>query len=188
MTATPARDALVPASADLLRAFANTLDVDVDADPQEAFPDAAALTVWLRERRLLSGDSRADGSDLDLAVTLRSGLRAAMLLHHERDNASSVAELDAAATALPIQVMFDGTDPRLAPAQEGVRGALAWLLVAIAESQADGNWARLKLCPADDCLLAFYDTSKNRSRHWCSMNDCGNRQKTRNYRARLRRP
>ena len=175
-----------PAHAELLCAFANTLDVDVDADPPEALPDAAALTRWLRERDLVDGDESADDDDLSLAITLRSGLRDAMTLHHERNHASPVPKLDAAAADLPLQVTFDGTRPRLAPALGGVRGGLAWLLVAIAEAQAEDAWRRLKLCAADDCLLAFYDASKNRSRHWCSMGECGNRQKTRAYRARQR--
>lgn len=175
-----------PAYADLLCAFANTLDIDVDADPPEALPDAAALTHWLRERDLLHGDERADDDGLALALTLRSGLREAMTLHHERDYTSPVPKLDAAATDLPIHVTFDGTRPRLVPALGGVRGSLAWLLVAMVQAQAENTWGRLKLCAADDCLLAFYDTSKNRSRHWCSMGECGNRQKTRTYRARQR--
>jgi len=175
-----------PAQAHLLCAFANTLDVDVDADPPEALPDAAALTDWLRQRDLLNVDDRADSGDLDLALTLRSGLRDAMVRHHERNHTSQVPDLDAAATALPLRIVFDGTRPRLAPAIGGARGALAWLLVAIADAQADDAWVRLKLCAADDCQLAFYDTSKNRARRWCSMGVCGNRQKTRNYRARQR--
>jgi predicted RNA-binding Zn ribbon-like protein len=175
-----------PTQADLLCAFANTLDVDVDADPPEALPDAAALTRWLRDRALLDVDARADIGDHGVAITLRSGLRAAMMLHQARDHTSPVPELDAAAAALPVQVVFDGTRPRLAPPIGGARGGLARLLVAIVEAQADNTWERLKLCAADDCLLAFYDTSKNRSRHWCSMGVCGNRQKTRSYRARQR--
>jgi predicted RNA-binding Zn ribbon-like protein len=51
---------------------------------------------------------------------------------------------------------------------------------------ADGSWERLKICPADDCHWAFYDASKNRSRTWCNMQVCGNRKKTRAYRARNR--
>lgn len=177
---------VTPAQAHLLCDFANTLDVDVDADPPEALPDAAALTGWLRQRGLLNADDRADSGDLDLALTLRSGLRDAMMRHHERDHTSPVPDLDAAAHALPLQIVFDGTRPRLAPAIGGARGGLARLLVAIADAQADDTWVRLKLCAADDCQLAFYDTSKNRSRHWCSMGVCGNRAKTRNYRARRR--
>lgn len=178
--------ATLPTSAELLCAFANTLDVDVDADPPEALPDPPALTRWLREHGLLDGAGEADSADLEVATTLRSGLRAAMALHREGDHTSPVPELDAAAAALPVQLVFDGTRPRLARGTGGVRGGLAQLLVAIATAQADGTWDRLKLCGADDCLLAFQDTSKNRSRHWCSMGVCGNRQKTRSYRARQR--
>jgi predicted RNA-binding Zn ribbon-like protein len=39
-------------------------------------------------------------------------------------------------------------------------------------------------CTSDECLWAFYDRSRNRSRHWCSMGVCGNRAKTRTYRAK----
>ena len=175
-----------PAEADLLCAFANTLDVDVDADPPEALPHAAALTDWLRGRDLIDVDDRADSSDLDLARTLRSGLREAMVRHSHGDHASRVPDLDATATVLPLRIVFDGTRPRLAPAVDGVQGALALILVAMADAQADDTWGRMKLCIAEECALAFYDASKNRSRHWCSMGECGNRQKTRSYRARQR--
>jgi predicted RNA-binding Zn ribbon-like protein len=38
-------------------------------------------------------------------------------------------------------------------------------------------------CAADYCAWAFFDATKNRSRAWCEWG-CGNRVKTRNYRAR----
>lgn len=186
VTTSPGKGAGTPAHADLLCAFANTLDVDVDATVPDALTDAAALTDWLRARDLLDPDERADEGDLDVARALRSGLRTAMLRHHEGEHTSPVTELDATATRLPLRIVFDGTRPLLAPAVGGARGGLARLLVALADAQADDAWVRLKLCAADDCQLAFFDTSKNRSRHWCSMGVCGNRQKTRNYRARQR--
>ncbi|MET0525616.1 MAG: CGNR zinc finger domain-containing protein [Nocardioides sp.] len=175
-----------PAQADLLCAFANTLDVDVDADPPEALPDTAALSAWLRERGLLDATDRADPAEFELALTLRSGLREAMVRHSAGDATPRVPDLDAAASELPLRIVFDGTRPRLAPAVGGVRGALAAILVAMADAQADDTWGRMKLCVAEECALAFYDASKNRSRHWCSMGECGNRQKTRAYRARQR--
>jgi len=184
--ATAGADSPTPAYAELLCEFANTLDVDVDADPAEALPDVEALTRWLREHDLLVDAKGTENGDLDLAITLRSGLRDAMTRHHERDDTSAVPELDAAAKDLPLLVAFDGTRPRLTPALGGVRGGLTSILVAITEAQAKDTWGRLKLCVAEDCLLAFYDASKNRSRHWCSMGECGNRQKTRTYRARQR--
>jgi predicted RNA-binding Zn ribbon-like protein len=182
----PAPTPGAPAYADLLCAFANTYDVDVDAPQLDAFTDAAALADWLRTHGLLEAGKRATAGDLELARTLRSGLRTAMLRHHEGEDTSPVADLDATSTRLPLRIVFDGTRPRLTPAVGGVRGGLASLLVAVADAQADDTWIRLKVCAADDCAWAFYDTSKNRSRHWCSMGVCGNRQKTRTYRARQR--
>ena len=56
------------------------------------------------------------------------------------------------------------------------------LLAPIAEAAADllcyGNLAYLKKCEGADCVLHFYDTTKNHSRRWCSMAACGNRAKT----------
>jgi predicted RNA-binding Zn ribbon-like protein len=43
---------------------------------------------------------------------------------------------------------------------------------------------RVKLCRADDCGWLFVDASRNRSRRWCDMSDCGNRAKARRFRTR----
>ncbi len=42
---------------------------------------------------------------------------------------------------------------------------------------------RVKRCAATDCLRFFLDTTKNRSRRWCAMEECGARAKMRRYRA-----
>ena len=55
------------------------------------------------------------------------------------------------------------------------------LLAPVAESAADllcyGVPANIKKCENPDCVLFFYDTTKNHSRRWCSMQICGNRAK-----------
>ncbi len=55
------------------------------------------------------------------------------------------------------------------------------LLAPVAESAADllcyGNPARLRKCENPECVLYFYDATKNHSRRWCSMSMCGNRHK-----------
>ena len=53
-------------------------------------------------------------------------------------------------------------------------------------AEHDGTWPRLKICSADTCRYVYYDRSKNGSRRWCSMDVCGNRNKTRAYRDRNR--
>ncbi|MGH9061952.1 MAG: CGNR zinc finger domain-containing protein, partial [Acidimicrobiales bacterium] len=62
--------------------------------------------------------------------------------------------------------------------------AVTAVLAATTRLTIRGDWVRLKICPADDCLWAFYDESRNRSRTWCSMRVCGNREKARSWRAR----
>ena len=44
--------------------------------------------------------------------------------------------------------------------------------------------SRVKECASDNCNWLFLDVSKNRSRRWCDMKDCGNRAKARRHRAR----
>ena len=43
---------------------------------------------------------------------------------------------------------------------------------------------RLKQCPGEDCGWLFLDTSRNGSRQWCDMRDCGNIAKVRRFRER----
>jgi predicted RNA-binding Zn ribbon-like protein len=64
----------------------------------------------------------------------------------------------------------------------GVDGAFGRIVAIVFKAMLDGSWARLKACR--QCGWAFYDTSKNRSGSWCSMQICGNRTKTRAYRRR----
>jgi len=47
-----------------------------------------------------------------------------------------------------------------------------------------GDRRRIKRCPAHDCRWLFYDTSKNLSRRWCAMDDCGTLAKVRRYRGK----
>ncbi|MDQ3748968.1 MAG: CGNR zinc finger domain-containing protein [Acidobacteriota bacterium] len=65
------------------------------------------------------------------------------------------------------------------------------LLAPIAESAADllcyGNSAYLKKCESSDCVLYFYDTTKNHSRRWCSMAGSGNRAKAAAFYRRQRK-
>jgi len=46
----------------------------------------------------------------------------------------------------------------------------------------EGSAARLRECASDTCGWLFLDTTKNRSRRWCDMKGCGNRDKVRRYR------
>jgi len=61
-----------------------------------------------------------------------------------------------------------------------------WLIAdSAAEFLATGDLTRLRECSGEDCGWLFEDTSKNRSRQWCDMRDCGNLAKVRRFRTRL---
>jgi predicted RNA-binding Zn ribbon-like protein len=72
----------------------------------------------------------------------------------------------------------------------GGEAALDRMLWSIAHSGAElfttGDLSRLRECSAEECGWLFEDTSRNRSRQWCDMQDCGNLAKVRRYRTRLR--
>lgn len=57
-------------------------------------------------------------------------------------------------------------------------------IVRDAAALVTGERRRIKRCPAHDCLWLFYDGSRNLSRRWCAMDDCGTRDKVRRFRAR----
>jgi predicted RNA-binding Zn ribbon-like protein len=47
----------------------------------------------------------------------------------------------------------------------------------------DVDRARIAKCQASDCGVYFIDTSKGHRRRWCSMKNCGNREKQRRWRS-----
>jgi predicted RNA-binding Zn ribbon-like protein len=170
-----------PPHAALLRDFANTLDVDEGTD---ALTTPGDLSGWLGQRGLLDAGLSAGDDDLAVARLLREVLRDAFRANHGEAAAGTDTAMQQVTAALPLALGLRAGRPTVVPAGSGVRAALAHLLTAAVDCGADGSWSRLKICAADDCAWAFYDTSKNRSRTWCSMQVCGNRAKTRSYRAR----
>jgi predicted RNA-binding Zn ribbon-like protein len=68
--------------------------------------------------------------------------------------------------------------------------ALDRIIWPIARSAADlltsGDLGRVRECSGETCGWLFVDTSRNRSRRWCDMEDCGNRAKARRHYHRKR--
>jgi predicted RNA-binding Zn ribbon-like protein len=55
--------------------------------------------------------------------------------------------------------------------------------LAIEDLLTNADRGRIRKCGASDCEVYFIDMSKGHRRHWCSMNNCGNREKQRRWRA-----
>lgn len=169
----------VPMEAALIRDFVNTLDADEGTDE---LTTRAGLTAFLHHVGLLQRRTPASAADLALAHELRTGLHEALALNHDRE-IRPLPRLDAVGKQLPLTVQWAGGQPTLAPMAAGVPGALAQILISGETAAQAGTWRRLKICSADTCAWAYYDASKNQSRNWCEFG-CGNKIKTRAYRAR----
>jgi len=170
---------------DLLVDFVNTRDVEERTD---TLADPAALPAWIAahtEIELPAG-APVDAEDHRRLLALRESLRALLRANAgEGDGEPDLSPLREAAAGSRYGAAL-AADGRVCINAEGEAvGALqARLLLAMELVQLLGAWPRLKACGADDCQWAFYDASRNRSRTWCSMDVCGNREKTRRYRGR----
>jgi predicted RNA-binding Zn ribbon-like protein len=177
----------------LVQALVDTLDTDLGTDVL-AHPEEAR--AWLADAGLRdsgpSGSDRADpdfGDDLRLARDVRESIRA-LIGRNTGGEPLTADDLE------PLEKVLGAARPRLevspdgrvqlepAPPTARLLDGLLGLLLIVRDAQADGSWARLKLCGNPDCRWAFYDRSHSRRGAWCDMASCGNRLKNRNLRAR----
>jgi predicted RNA-binding Zn ribbon-like protein len=169
----------------LLVDFVNTYDLEEGTD---SIAGSEQLGAWIAGKTgELIGTVEEEGISRVLALreSLRSLLRAnngEAIGERELDPLREAAERSRYRTTFSSEGQLD-----LAPARSDLSGFEARLLLAIERLQSQGAWPRLKACTDDGCQWAFYDTTRNRSRTWCSMEECGNREKTRRYRERKRR-
>jgi predicted RNA-binding Zn ribbon-like protein len=185
--------------------FANTVDAGRTASPREHLHDFADLVAWGRyvdllsdeqgtaARQRLERDPERAAADFQQAIALREAIfqtfaaiadglpvpEAALDLVRAR----YLESLDAARLA-PSDGHFDWSweGTALDPLQR-----LLWPIARSAvELLTSADLSRLKICASGTCRWLFVDLSKNATRRWCSMADCGSRAKMRRQYARRR--
>ncbi len=181
--------------------FVNTevILAGVRTDLLQSFGD---LTQWFEQANLASAAEMqrlakiwADTSDakaaLQAARTLRSVLRNAM----ERvagtgripGDLANVLTKELQQPRLATDVVH--SQGRLKTKPHWVLGKPRDLVVPVAHYAASffatADYSAVRKCENPECILFFYDTSKNHSRRWCSMELCGNRAKAAAFRERL---
>lgn len=182
----PGERAAAPGDLRLIQQFVNT--VDLEENGKEELVDPAALRAWLIDHALIEPSATVDAAAFARMLALREAIRALLLVNTgEPPDPAAIETLNHVAAETPFTVAFapNGATRLTSPAA-GVEGIIAALLAVIYTAKADGSWVRLKACVRQTCKWAFYDASKNRSGHWCSMAVCGNRTKVRAYQARKR--
>ena len=152
--------------AELIVRFINTLDVEAGTDVLDTVD---AWQSWLSAQGLGGGFGRESARDLEQARELRDDLRAL---------ASGARRAQTRQVGIQVALTDDGE------VELGSDTAVGLIAAAAAKVAIEKRLDRVKICPADDCRWAFYDTSRNRSRQWCSMEVCGNRAKARAHRER----
>jgi predicted RNA-binding Zn ribbon-like protein len=163
----------------------NTFDPESGDD---ALVEPPHLQAFLREHRD-SYRRPITGEDVEQVRALRSTLRTVFT----EDDVQSVVEilnsLLADSSALPQLSDHDGEPWHLhftPPESSLVAHMAAEAAMGLAIVIRDHGLDRLQVCAAAGCARVFVDTSRNRSRRYCSPETCGNRTNVAAYRARQR--
>ena len=191
----PARKlSLAPPELALLYDFANSLDLrrfvqgGIVRSPHDELATVEALEAWMRRHGLIRAGVRLNRRDHRRALEFRRALRDFVEVSTADRHASDAAvRLNAAAADFPLVVRVSARGGiGLEPEHRGASSGLGRVLAELQRAAETGQLDRLKMCASEECRRVFYDRSKPTTRRWCSSLLCGNRQKTRAYRARQR--
>lgn len=182
-------------------AFVNTLSGRPTPAPVERLVSYDALLDWAREQHLLpaaaaerlAGEARrrpqqASGV-LGRAKTLREALNGLMAAIDSGQKPApavltTISDALAAAYANARLVPHDGALQWVASADDDLERVVWEIGRAAGRLVVSPRLARIRACAAADCGWWFLDDTKNRSRRWCDMKICGNREKLRRFRSK----
>jgi predicted RNA-binding Zn ribbon-like protein len=186
--------------------FANTVEPRTGPGQRDYLPDYRALADWSAHSRAVSA---AEAADLRSAAAADPE-RAAAVWREAIAMREAVYRLVLAVTEKRAPSSAD-----LAVVSKAFRRAQQHAMLAVVAGKVRWSWdsaldlerplwdvassavdvlttddvSRLGVCShgADGCGWVFLDTTKNRSRRWCGMADCGARAKARRLTERRRR-
>jgi predicted RNA-binding Zn ribbon-like protein len=185
--------------------LANTMDPRLGDHPQDNLVSYCDLVAWGQRTGVLETEQADALSDL---AGRRPG-EAATVLARAKDLRETIYRVFSATAAgrppavpdlVELRTAYVTAVERADLRQDGEAFRWEWTnapaaldrpLWPVAYSAIDlltsPDLARVKECPGlGDCGWLFVDTTKNRSRHWCSMDGCGSRAKMRRHYARKR--
>ena len=184
--------------------FANTVDWRTGEHPQEWLTSYADLVAWSEHAGIVTESEAhhlrdfaarhptAASAALEQAIALREAIyRIFSAIVDERSpEATDVATLNDALSEALSRLRVTPTVGGFTWQWASNEDSLDQMLWPVARSAAElltaDDLSRVQMCAGDDCGWLFFDTSKNRSRRWCSMEDCGNRAKARRHYRRQR--
>jgi len=191
---------------DLCLDFTNTMGGKRGVAPREYLNSYTDFVSWCRQAGLLDSSKaqalarRAARRSQDSAAALRRAIALRETIYRifgalaleESPHASDLDQLNAHLSSSLGRL-------RLVPSRKGFTWSWAEKdesldqpLGPIARSAADLLTSphlleRVRQCEGDTCGWLFVDSTKNHSRRWCVMSDCGNVAKVRRFRLKQRR-
>lgn len=177
--------------------FANTVSNRGRDDVVDRLASYADLVAFARQTTLVSADEEKRllrearsrpleaGAALAHARALREalyGLFAATALG-DKPTAGDLYILNAQISGIRLSERMDLEWASDADALDAFVGRI---VIEALELLLHGPRDRVRVCEADTCSWVFLDKSKNRSRRWCDMTQCGNRAKAQRFHERKR--
>jgi predicted RNA-binding Zn ribbon-like protein len=172
----------------LATSFTGTLS-ERHGNAVERIPTPQRLVDWLAVYGLAVDSCTT--AQLDRARELRESIHLAATAAAVRDPLPAPAvrvinDRSAEGRAAAVLTPEGKRQWRLGPGSrvEDALSVIAADAIDVISGERDG---RLALCASPTCQAAFFDTSQSRTRRWCDMNTCGNRQKKARFHANQRR-
>jgi predicted RNA-binding Zn ribbon-like protein len=185
--------------------YANTADWHASDQPVERLTSYAEFVSWSRQAGVLTENQAkrllrraADRPEearvvMNRAIALREAIYEifAAVAHGQAPQATDLTALNAALSEMLTRSQIAPTETGFAWQWAGEQDTLDRPLWSVARSAADlltsDELRRVGQC-ADDrgCGWLFLDTSRNHTRRWCSIKDCGNRAKAQRHYERKR--
>jgi predicted RNA-binding Zn ribbon-like protein len=170
--------------------FVNT-DLVLNGQPTDLLPSFEALISWLIQAGLMTQEEakriEQEGGRHRETLTQAKVFRTTVREIAERLAAAKPvlqAAIDAVNEALrhrrgyPQVGRRHGAFERKYQAESKTSNQVLGLLAeAASDLLITCDPSLVKKCQNPACMLFFYDTTKNHTRHWCSMSLCGNRSK-----------
>jgi predicted RNA-binding Zn ribbon-like protein len=183
--------------------FVNTVDSRSAARPRDLLGSYADVVRWAAALRLLSGDEAAaletlaDRAPAAAEGARRSALAAreaiyglfAAIVRRQPPRAGDLGVFNEALARALAHLEIAPTDGGLGwmwSAEIALDRMLWPVMRSAAELLTSDQRDCIGECAAPDCGWLFLDTSRNHTRRWCDMKECGNRAKARRHYQRQR--
>jgi predicted RNA-binding Zn ribbon-like protein len=179
--------------------FTNTTHWHAGDDSEEHLNSYTDLVVWAKQAGVLAEDEtqkllreaklhpQVAAAVLEQAIALREAIYRIFStapqghLPEPADLAILNQTLSLALAQLRLVSTTDGIGWKWAGEMDQLDRVLWPVAQSAAQLLTSEELNRVGECAAEECSWLFLDTSRNRSRRWCDMGDCGNRAKARRH-------